>query len=369
MLAPVREPPPIAAIVRTVITVLAVLLAVYLVYLLRKPLTWVVLACFLAIAVAGPVQWFSRYIPRGFAIALTYLLLLAIPVGIAGIVVPPIVRQGNELANNAPQYAQDARDFVDRNGSLRKLETDYGVITKIEEEAAKLPSKAGGAAKRLADLGVVLVNSLFALVNIVILSVFLVANGQRWAQRLVEMQPPGRRERLDRTLRNIGNAIGNYIMGALAQATIAGIVTFVVLKILGVPFAAPLAVLTALFDLIPLVGATIGAVIVGVVTLFTDFPTATIAWSIFAVIYQQLENTVIQPNIQRRAVDVNPFVVLVSVLFGSTLFGVLGALFAIPIAASIQIVLVEWWTFRHDTDGTDGLVPDPPDLAAGPAPA
>ena len=129
------------------------------------------------------------------------------------------------------------------------------------------------------------------------------------------------------------------------------------MKILGIPFAAPLAVLVGFADLIPLVGATIAAILVGIVTIFADFPIDTIIWAIWAIVYQQLENTVIQPQIQRRAVDLHPFLVLVSVLFGSTLFGVAGALLAIPAAASVQIAVAEWWHFRQS--GRAELVPDP----------
>jgi len=134
----------------------------------------------------------------------------------------------------------------------------------------------------------------------------------------------------------------------LSAAQIAGLAAFIVLSILGVPFAAALAIIVFFADLIPLVGATLGAVLVAIVTLFTDFPTATIVWAIFSIVYQQLENTFIQPQIQRRAVDVHPFIVLVSVLFGATLLGIIGALVAIPVAASVQIGIREWWRYRHD---------------------
>jgi predicted PurR-regulated permease PerM len=123
-----------------------------------------------------------------------------------------------------------------------------------------------------------------------------------------------------------------------------------------------------LLDLVPLVGATLGAVIVGVVTLFSDFPTDTIIWVVWSIIYQQLENTVIQPRIQARAVAVHPFVVLVSVLFGSTLFGVLGALLAIPVAAAIQIAVHEYNTFEG-TPARDLPPPhEPPPPPGGGAP-
>jgi predicted PurR-regulated permease PerM len=163
--------------------------------------------------------------------------------------------------------------------------------------------------------------------------------------------------RLERAADRIAAAVGNYVGGALAQATIAGVTAYIVMTILGIPFAGPLAVLVGFADLIPLVGATIAAVLVAVVTLFADFPIDTIIWVIWAVVYQQIENAVIQPQIQRRAVDINPFVVLISVLFGSSLFGILGALLAIPLAASLQIAVLEWWAFRQS--GRAELATDP----------
>jgi predicted PurR-regulated permease PerM len=335
-------------ILRIVLIIVSVVITLYVIYLLRKPITWVVIATFLAVAMSGPVNALSRYMRRGFAIFLSYLGLLLVPVLLGAIIVPPIVNGVNDLAAKAPDYAAQARDYVEKNERLRKLEDDYGVITKLEDEAKKLPSKAGTAAGTLKDVGVGVVNSIFAGVTIMILSIFMVANGRRWVGRAIALQPTERAERLERAVDRMSNAIGNYVGGALAQATIAGITAFIVMKILGIPFAGPLAVLVGFADLIPLVGATIAAILVGIVTLFADFPIDTIIWVIWAIVYQQLENTVIQPQIQRRAVDLNPFVVLVSVLFGSTLFGVLGALLAIPLAASLQIAVLEWWQFRQE---------------------
>jgi predicted PurR-regulated permease PerM len=156
------------------------------------------------------------------------------------------------------------------------------------------------------------------------------------------------------------------VAGALTIAAIAGVSSYIVLLILGVPFRAPLAVIIGLFSLIPLVGATIAAVLVGLVTLFNDFPGDTIAWAIWAIVYQQLENHLIQPQIQRRTVNVHPFVVVVSVLFGASLFGVLGAIVAIPVAASIQIALREWWDWRTMSIRTTPPPPPSPPPAAAP---
>jgi predicted PurR-regulated permease PerM len=276
--------------------------------------------------------------------------------------VPPIVREATSLADKAPQYAQDVQDWVNKNPKLQKLEADYGIVTKIKEKAQELPNRIGDAAGALGNVGVSLVNSIFALVSILILSVFLVASGPTWIRQVIALQPAEHRGRMDRAFNRIGQAVGSYVAGALAQAFLAGISTFVVLSILGVPFAAPLAVLTGIADLIPLVGATLGAIIVGFVTVFDHFPTVTIVWIIWAIVYQQLENSVIQPQIQRRAVNVHPFGVLVAVLFGSTLFGIVGALLAIPIAATILITWREYWEYRREIRARDldAVILEPP---------
>ena len=142
------------------------------------------------------------------------------------------------------------------------------------------------------------------------------------------------------------------------------------LTILGVPFAPALAVVMGVMSLIPLVGATVGAVLVGLVTVFNDFPADTIVWTIWAVAYQQIENSLIQPQVQKRTVQLHPFIVLVAVLFGATLLGILGALLAIPVAASIQILIKDWREFRRplEVPGWDGAARAGRDGATG-APA
>ena len=336
------------AIARTVLIVVAVLMLLYVIYLLRKPLSWLVIAAFIAVAAAGPVNVLQRHMRRGLAIALVYLGLLLIPIGLGALLVPPLVGQAEDLADNAPEYVLDVEEFVQDNKTLNNLNDDYAITTKLSEEAEKLPEKIPDAAGVLSDIGVGLVNSVFAGVTIFILSIFMVGGGPRWVNSFVEAQRPEHAERIERTLRRIANAVGNYVGGALLQATIAGVASFIVLSILGAPFAGPLAVLVFFFDLIPVVGATIAAFLVAIVMLFVNFPVALIVWVVFAIVYQQVENYVIQPQIQKRATEIEPFIVLVAVLCGSTLFGIIGALLAIPTAASIQIAIHEWREFRRE---------------------
>jgi predicted PurR-regulated permease PerM len=339
---------PARLIARNVLVVAAVVLILYVLWLLRQPISWLVIAAFLAVAVTGPVNFFQRYMKRGIAIALVYFSLLLIPIGLGALLLPPIVNQISDVATNAPEYVQDVEDYVDKNKTLNDLNDKYDITDKLQDEAEKLPSKAGDAAKVLRDIGFGLVSSIFAGVSILILSIFMVASGPRWIESFIRMQRPEHAERIERTLRRMANAIGNYVGGALIQATIAGLSSFIVLKILGVPFAGPLAVVVFVFDLIPVVGATLAALLVAIVTVFVSFPITLIIWAVFAIVYQQVENYLIQPQIQKRATKIEAFVVLVAVLFGSTLFGILGAILAIPTAATIQIAVHEYREYRRE---------------------
>ena len=346
MSAPSTPAPPqfvtARVVLRAVLVVVAVAFTLLLIYLLRKPLTWIFIAAFIAVALSGPINLLERRMRRGFAVAIVYLCLILAPFALIGLLVPPIVTQANNLVQNLPQYAQDFTDFVEGNDRLRQLQEDYDITGRLEEEAAKLPNRIGDAAGVLSDIGLGIVNSVFAAVTILVLSIFMVGSGRRFLHLWARQYPPEREEWMQNLFGRIANAIGNYVAGALLQATVAGVTSWIVLLILGVPYALPLAVIVFLLDLVPLVGATLGAIAVGIVTLFSDFPVDTIVWAIFAIVYQQLENNVIQPRIQSRAVQLDPLVVLISVLFGSALFGVLGALLAIPVAAAIQITIREY---------------------------
>jgi predicted PurR-regulated permease PerM len=358
--------PPARSIVRIVLIIVCVAVALYLIYLLRRPIGWLLIAAFIAVALSPPVNYLAGRMRRGLAITIVYLGLLLVPIGLIALIVPPLVTQANEFAQNLPEYARDVEEFVQDNERLRNLNEDYQITEKLQQEADKLPERLGGAAQTLGDVGFGIVNSVFALLTILILTAFMLSNGRRWRDALLANQPAERRDRMRRSLDHMSSAVSGYVAGALTVAAIAGILAYLVLLILGVPFRAPLAVMVGLFSLIPLVGATIAAVIVGIVTVFNDFPSATILWAVWAILYQQLENNLIQPQIQKRTVNVHPFITIVAVLFGSALIGVLGAIVAIPIAASIQILLREYWDWRT-LSIRDKPPPGPP--ADEPAPA
>ena len=353
------DQPSVRVILRVVVTVVLSVVALYLVYLVRTPISYILLGAFLAIAAAGPVNLLSRKLPRGAAIAIVYLGVILLPIAVGLILVPPVVEQGVKLASNLPQYVQDLNQAFDENPQLREANEKYDITTKLESAAENLLSRLGDAAGALADIGAGVISSTFALVTILVISMFMIGRGQAWRDIAVRNRPAQQAERIRRATDEIANAIGSYIGGALVQATVAGIVSWIVLVILGVPSPLPLALIVALLDLIPMVGATLGAVVVGVLTLFVDFPTTTIIWAIFAIVYQQFENYIVQPRIQSRAVALDPFLVVVAALFGGAMLGVIGALLSIPIAAAIQIAVGEWLEYRRESVTPPGQQPVP----------
>jgi predicted PurR-regulated permease PerM len=372
ILGPPSGPEPtVRTILRIIVTVVLSALALYVIYRLRTPISYVLMAGFVAVALSGPIAWLSKRMRRGLAITLVYLGLILLPLLIGAILIPPAVRAVSDLVGEFPSYVSDLRDTVNNNQQLREINENFDITAKLEDFASDAASRLDDAAGVLADLGAGLVGSIFAFVTIIVLSMFMIARGGTWIDLALRSRPRREAEVIHRAADRMAVAVGGYVGGAIVQSTIAGIATFIVLSILGVPSPLALAVLIAVLDLIPLVGATIGAILVGIVTLFNDFPTVTIVWVVWAIVYQQFENYVVQPRIQGRAVQLDPFIIVIAALFGGTLLGIVGALVAIPVAAAGQIGVREFLAYRRmalglddpaeaDEDGPGEGGPDPP---------
>jgi predicted PurR-regulated permease PerM len=333
------------AIARMVVTVMATLGALYMLYLVRSTLLLVFISVFLAVALGPPVGWLRRKgVGRGLSILLVYLGMAGSIVGVGLLVVPPIVNQVNQLSADIPNYVQD----LQKNHTFRKYDKRYHISRKLNQQAKKLPSHLGEAAGALASVTVGIFGALVQLVTVLTMTFFLLLDGERIAGFLLGLRGPDAEERFRTVAGDIYRSISGYVAGNLLISLIAGVTTYVTLTILGVPFAVPLSVLMAFLDLIPLVGATLGGVAIGIVSAFHDFPTSTIVWVIVFIVYQQVENNVLQPIIYRKTVDVAPLLVIVAILIGGSLLGILGALVAIPIAAAVQIVIRDVWRAEQE---------------------
>jgi predicted PurR-regulated permease PerM len=345
-------------IARILFTVAAFSGLLYLLVQIRSTLLLLGIAVFLAVALGPAVDFFSRRrLPRAAAILVVYVLIFCVFGGVLSLLVPPVINGATDLSRDLPSYIDDLRN----NKTIRDFDNKYDITPRLQEEAKKLPSKLGDAAGALQGIAAGVVNTAFQLLTILTMTFFLLLDGRRISDFLVRrLGRHHREERLRGILTRIYKSTSGYVAGALTITSINGILTFIVLSILGVPFAVPLAVLMSFFGLIPLVGATIGGVIILIVTLFNDFPSSTIVYGIFLILYQQFENNVLQPFIFKRTVNVPPLAVIIAILAGSSILGVVGALVAIPIAAALQIVLREYYGDEPATDTGEPPPGEPP---------
>ncbi|MGZ4250467.1 MAG: AI-2E family transporter [Solirubrobacteraceae bacterium] len=319
--------------------------ALYLLYLIRSVLELILLAVFVALWLGTFVEFFTRRrVPRVVAIIAAYLALFASILFLGFVAVPPIVRQINAGVRQLPTDIAKLRE----NATFRKYDNKYKITPKLQSQARTLPTRLASIAKQLSAVTVGAFTALTKLISVLALGFFLLRDGPQLADRLYRIRGPDQEERLRRLGTDIYRSVSGYVAGNIAISVIAGLVAYITLTVLGVGFAAPLAVIVGVFDLLPLVGATIAAIIVGIVTLFYSFPADTIIWAIVVVVYQQVENNVLSPIVYRRTVQVSGMLVLISVLIGATLGGVIGALLAIPVAAAIQIVGRDVWQQHQD---------------------
>jgi predicted PurR-regulated permease PerM len=332
------------AVAKVVLVAAAVLGALYFAYLIRDVIGLILIAAFFAVAIAPPVNWLNQHrVPRWAAILLVYVAIGASIFGIGLLIVPPLVSGVTDLSNDLPGYVDDLR----HNKTFRDYDNRYHITAKLTEQAKQLPSKLGDAAGTLRDVTVGVFNRFVQLFSILVITFFLVKDGHRLLEFFYKQVPPERARRLRTIAGDISDAITGYVFGNFVISILAGLVTYVTLRILDVPFATPLAILFGFFDLIPLVGATLGGILVGIVVAFVDFPVGLIIWVAVLILYQQVENNLIQPLVYGRAVQLHPLIVIVAILIGAALLGVLGALVAIPAAAAVQAVVRDFWRLRQ----------------------
>ncbi|HEX8104974.1 MAG TPA: AI-2E family transporter [Solirubrobacteraceae bacterium] len=350
-------------IARVFLTLVVLAVALYGIYLIRHVLALIFIAVFLAVALGPAVDFFARrHAPRAVAILGVFLALFFVIFLIGLVVVPPVVDQVQAIADDAPGYVDDLRE----NRTLRRLDDQYDISSSLEDQAANLPGRLDDAAGALQAVTVGVFSTIVQFLIVLTITFFLLLDGKRIFTGVLEQMSPDTRARVGLVAADVYRSVGGYVAGAFTIATVCALVTYTTLTALGVPFAVPLAVMAGFLDLIPLVGATLAAIIVALVTLLGDFPQDTIIWIVVAILYQQLETNVLQPQIYRRTVDLHPLAVIVAILIGASVLGVLGALVAIPIAAAVQIVLRDWWQHRrvqsvvlaHDGEPLEVVMPD-----------
>jgi predicted PurR-regulated permease PerM len=327
-----------------------ILIATYavlqVVWVARQVLSWVFIAAFLAMALNPAVDMLQRRIGRRApATGIVFLATLAAFVGIGWLFIPTLVNEVNDFAEEVPGYLTD---LTEGRGRLGFLQERYHLVDR-----ARQALEEGGVSRLFGFSGAALsfargiVTTIVAILTIAFMTFFMLLEGPKWLDRFYSLLRPDSRRRWRKVGHDVYRTVGGYVTGNLFISLIAGTLTTIVLLATGVPYAVALGLIVALLDLIPLAGATIAAIIVGTVAFLSSGLTVGLIVVAFFIVYQQVENHLIQPLVYGRTVQLSPLAVLVAVLIGAELAGVLGALAAIPVAGAIQVVFLDWLRHRR----------------------
>src|SRR4051812_42434895 len=337
--------------VRTILTViglgLATALLIYLVLQTRQVLTWIVVGAFFAVALSPLVGWVQRRALGGRRRALaTFLVFLVVFLVLAALItafVVPLVNEGTKLASTLPGDIADAKAG---RGPVGDLLQRFHVLQWVQNNQDKISSFASGLTAPAAGILSGVATGLAGTVTVLVLAYLMVLEGPKVVDGTIALFPPATGERIRRVGHDCAKSVTGYISGNLLISAICGGLTYIVLLIMGVPFAGLIGLFVGIADLMPLVGATIGGV-VAVLAGFIHSVPAGIVVLVFFLVYQQLENHLLQPLIFARTVKVNPLTVIIAILIAVELMGVLGALLAIPVASMIQVILRDVWDNRR----------------------
>jgi predicted PurR-regulated permease PerM len=326
--------------------VLATLLVLLLGYTVRRVLTWIVIAAFFAVALHPVASWLERRITwckRWLSTLVVFLVVFAVLVGLVTLFVVPLVNEGGRFADQLPQLIRDTQAG---RGPLGGLIERFRLREYLSQHGDQLRSYLGGlGAPTLAFLRGA-ATTIAGIITIFVLAYLMVLEGPRAVDAFLALFDTRRAERIRRVGRDCARTVTGYITGNLLISLICGLLTYVVLLVLHVPFAALIALFVAIADLIPLVGATLGAVVAALAG-FAHSLIAGIVVIVFFIVYQQVENHLLQPVILSRTVRLNPLTVLISILIAADLAGILGALLAIPVAGMVQIIVRDVWDERR----------------------
>ena len=332
-----------------VVAVGAAVLLNHVVVEVKTTIRWICAAIFLALALNPLVDLIGRAgvrgrkMPRWLAILCAYIVFVVGFTFLVLAVIPPIVREVEQLGSQLPHYVSDFENWANNNSQFRDLNAKYHITALLSTEASQLPSKLGDAAGAAKEITVGILNNLVEAVVVLTLTFFLLLDGRGHFEAAIRRLRAPQRERVRRVGFRIARIVRSYVSVNVLLAALAGVFTWLVLELLGVELAVPLAVLVAFLDLLPLIGFTVGGVLVAIVAALHGFPGTLLIWIAFFLVYQQVQDRVVQPIFYKNAVQLPPTVAVVAVLAGAQLAGILGALLAIPVAASLGVIFDEIW--------------------------
>ncbi len=307
---------------------------------LGTTITLLLVALFLTLALNPLVEALTRRrVSRGWAVVLVFLGVLGVVTLMGFVVIPPVVQQSTELADNAPTML----DNLLKTPWVQEVDHRYELIQRVQQEITKRAAEGSlwsGIFDGVLGAGRIIASGVFSVLTVLVLTLYFLASLPTVKQAAYAMVPASRRPRVISLAEEIMRRVGSYAIGQVTVATINACCAWVMMHLLGIPFAAVLAVAVGFLGLIPMVGATLGASIVALVAFFEE-PQKALIVIVYFIVYQQLENYAVMPRVMQRTVAVPGAVTIVAALAGGTLLGILGALLAIPVAAGLLLIYDE----------------------------
>lgn len=325
---------------RTILVAVGVLLGVAavlgLVFLAQQGLTLIVIALFLALALNPAVDFFQRRgMRRGLAVATVYVLVTVFFVLLAAVFIPPLVKQITHFVQALPGIVQD---LTKGQGPLGFLERKYHVV----EQVSKLTDQVSAPGVAAPAIGVAkgVATTIGGLFIIAFLTLFMLLEGPRWRARVTDLIAERHRASCERVGAGIYRSVSGFVTGNLLASFLAGIVATIVLLAASVPYAIPLGLFTAIIEVIPYIGPVVVTLLLSLVALTVSPVAAAVVFGAM-LLYHLIEGHTLRPLIYGRALNLSALAVLVAIILGTEIAGVLGALAAIPVAGSIQVILAE----------------------------
>lgn len=312
-------------------------------------LVLIFIAFFLALSLNAPVQWVANHLPgkkknnRSLATSISVFLILGLLIGFLASIVPPAVKQVGSFVHTVPGLVDDLRD---ENSDIGRLVHKYNLEPQIEafsdDLSSRLKNASGAAVNAVSSIG----SSIFSLLTVLVLTFMMLVEGPRWVRFFKQLVPEDQQEHAEGLAFAMYKVIKGYVNGQVTLAAIAALMLLPALVILGIAYPFALMVLVFICGLIPMVGHTIGAIIVTIVALFTSPLAAAIILGYY-FLYQQIENYLIQPKIQSSSTNMSPLLVFMAVVLGVNFGGLLGGLVAIPVMGCLRILVMDQLTRRN----------------------
>lgn len=315
--------------------VLVAALLVLAVWKLRTMLAWFVLALFLALALEPAVRWLTRRgWKRGLSVAAVFVVAIGLFAGLIALFVPMLRAQGTELIARGPEMLERIAQL----GPVRWADEQFELFDRLRSAAG---DQAGNVAEPALAIAGGVVHAVAGVITVLVLAIFFLLFGAGVFDQALRWLPRDARARTKELAQRMSKVVSGYVAGTAVVAAIGGVVMGTTLAILGVPYFVPLGLLMILLGVIPILGTTAAAVVIVGVTFATSGSTAALIAAGVYLVYQQVENHLLQPLVQTRTLKMNPLVVVLALLAGTGLFGVLGALLALPVAGALQVLAAD----------------------------